>query len=78
MESTATDEGLEQWELAASVSLQQSTGMGVAYQSSTANLELRAGAVVSAVPGWQVQWPVTGSRMTLFVLVLMKGSVLNC
>jgi len=29
--------------------------MGVAYQSSTANLELRAGAVVSAVPGWQVQ-----------------------
>jgi len=37
----------------------------VACQSSTDNLELRNGAVVSAAPGWQVQCTVTGRRITV-------------
>jgi len=49
----------------------------VSCQSSTAKLELRAGAVLSAVPGWQVQRPVAGCGITLFVLVLVRGSVLK-
>jgi len=32
---------------------------------SIANLELQAGAVVSAAQGWQLQWPVTSSRIIL-------------
>jgi len=47
------------------------------YQSTTANLELRAGAVISAASGWQAQWPVTGSRMTLLIVVLVRGSVVK-
>jgi len=48
MGSTASDKRLELWALAAPVSLLQGTGTVVACQSSTVNLELRAGAVVSA------------------------------
>jgi len=41
------------------------------------NLEMRAGAVISAAPGWQAQWPVAGRKITLFILVLVRGKVLN-
>ena len=34
-------------------------------------LELPAGTAVSAAPGRRVQWPVTGSRIPLFILVLV-------
>jgi len=51
--------------------------MVVTCQSSTANRELQAGAVFSAAPGWKVHWPATGTRITLFILVLEKGSALK-
>jgi len=77
MGSTANDECLDLSALTAPVS-EQSTAKVVACQSGTANLELRAGGVVSAGPGWQVHWLLTGSGITLFVPVLVRGSVLNC
>jgi len=42
---------------------------------TTCNCE--SGAVVAAAPGWQVQWPVTGGRITSFIPVLVRGSVLK-
>jgi len=36
-----------------------------------------AGAVVPAAPGGQEQQPVTGSRIIVFIIVLVRGSVLK-
>ena len=50
-------------------------GCGLPIKNS--NLVLRAGAVFTTAQGWQVQWPVMGSRMTSFVLVVVRDSVLG-
>jgi len=76
--STGNDDSLGLCALPAPVSLYQSIRRVVAYQSSTAKVELRAGAVLSAAPGWQcTHWTVPGSRITLFIVVLVRGSVLK-
>jgi len=51
------------------------TEINEAVKQPTGNCE--PATVVSVALGWQVQWPVTGGRISVFILVLVKGSVLK-